>query len=87
MVSEKKGRFAAKYCVFDVLRPVLLADIRSSTCVGITIAYVGWKIKFCIQHNSLNWQHSSRSECRLAIVAERYQNSNISPQLPLDDPL
>jgi hypothetical protein len=38
------------------------------------------RIKFCIQHNQLNCQHSSDSEYRRAILAGRRQNPSISPQ-------
>jgi hypothetical protein len=43
----------------------------------ITIQY---RIKFCIQNNQLNCQHSSDREYHRAILAERRRNPSISPQ-------
>jgi hypothetical protein len=57
-----------KYCLFDPLHPVILADILARTFVGFLIGCIGCKIKFYIQHYQSKSQYRSRSEYRQAIM-------------------
>ncbi len=43
-VTAQKWGFCHKYSVFDFIQLVILADIRSSTCVGSLLSSVGCRI-------------------------------------------
>jgi hypothetical protein len=73
----KTWEFRPKYCVFDPVLLVCLAEFCSSTSGHHLIGFAWCKIKFYVQRNQLGSNHRSKNKFLLHILGKQRQEHSI----------